>query len=124
MFRPFHMALIATAIGGLNVRAKYQTSLYNLIYPTSEDVPKLYGSHKIQTREALLSPIVSSHGSVTNYNTSKHLAVMLNSVIGKNRYTVKNAEDFSNKVRNRIIPLGYEHASFDVSFLFTCIPVY
>ena len=96
--------------------------LYNFMYPTSEEVPKLYGLPKIHKQGAPLRPIVSSVGSVT-YNTAKHLAVILNSVKGKNGYAVKNAEDFSNKVRNKIIPPGYEHASFDVTSLFTCIPV-
>ena len=84
--------------------------------------PKLYGLPKIHKQGAPLRPIVSSIGSVT-YTTSKHLSVILNCVKGKNGYAVKNSEDFAEKVRNKLIPPGYVHVSFDVKSLFTCIPV-
>ena len=49
--------------------------------------------------------------------------MILNCVKGKNGYAVKNSEDFAEKVRNKLIPPGYVHVSFDVKSLFTCIPV-
>ena len=79
---------------------------YKFMYPTSEEVPKLYGLPKIHKPSVPLRPIVSSIGSVT-YTTSKHLAVILNSVKGKNGYAVKNSEDFVEQVSNKIIPPGY-----------------
>ena len=96
--------------------------LYHRLYPTSENVPKFYGLPKIHKTGTPLRPIVSGIGSIT-YKTSKHLAVILNSVKGKNGYSVKNSEDLVNKIKSLEVPPPFKLVSYDVSALFTSIPV-
>ena len=96
--------------------------LYYRLYPTSENVPKFYGLPKIHKKNTPLRPIVSSIGSIT-YHLAKHLAAILNSVKGKNGHGIKNSEDFVQKIASLEIPTPRKLVSYDVSALFTCIPV-
>ena len=47
----------------------------------------------------------------------------MNSVKGKNGYSIKNSEQFASQISTLAVPPGFKHVSFDVSSLFTCIPV-
>ena len=67
-------------------------------------------------------PIVSGIGSIS-YKAAKHLAVILNPLTGKNGFTIKNSEDFVNKTKNLEVPPPKKMVSYDVSALFTSIPV-
>ena len=69
-----------------------------------------------------LRPIVSGNGSVTE-PCAKHLARVLNAVKGKNPHAIKNSNDFVNKIKELEVPPPYKLVSFDVSALFTSIPV-
>ena len=71
-------------------------SLYYRIYPTSEEVPKLYGLPKIHKKNFPLRPIVSSIGSIT-YQASKLLTTILSPLTGKTSSHVVNSVDFANK---------------------------
>ena len=97
-------------------------ALYHRIYPTTEEVPKLYGLPKIHKAGAPLRPIVSSIGSIT-YNAAKVLAEILNPLVGKTPHHVKNSADFVEKIRNLEVPPVHKIISYDVSALFTSIPV-
>ena len=96
--------------------------LYKQIYTTSEQAPKFYGLPKIHKKEMPLRPIVSGNGSVTE-PCAKHLARVLNAVKGKNPHAIKNSNDFVNKIKELEVPPPYKLVSFDVSALFTSIPV-
>ena len=97
-------------------------ALYHRIYPTTEEVPKLYGLPKIHKAGAPLRPIVSSIGTIT-YNAAKVLAEILNPLVGKTPHHVKNSADFVEKIRNLEVPPVHKIISYDVSALFTSIPV-
>ena len=96
--------------------------LYKKIYPTSDQPPKFYGLPKIHKPSMPLRPIVSGNGSVTE-SCAKHLAKVLNAVKGKNEHAIKNSDDFVNKVKDLEVPPGQKMVSFDVSALFTSIPI-
>ena len=54
---------------------------------------------------------------------AKHLSKILNEVKRKNPHSVKNSEDFVNKIKDLEVPPTQKMVSFDVSALFTSIPV-
>ena len=97
-------------------------NLYRQIYPTSDQPPKFYGLPKIHKPDLPLRPIVSGNGSVTE-PCAKHLAKILNAVKGKNPHAIKNSQDFVEKIKDLEVPPGRKMVSFDVSALFTSIPV-
>ena len=92
------------------------------IYPTSDQPPKFYGLPKIHKPDLPLRPIVSGNGSVTE-PCAKHLAKILNAVKGKNPHAIKNSQDFVEKIKDLEVNPGRKMVSFDVSALFTSIPV-
>ncbi|XP_072048791.1 uncharacterized protein [Amphiura filiformis] len=92
------------------------------IYPTTEEVPKVYGTPKIHKPEAPLRPIVSSIGSLS-YNAAKVLANILSPLVGKTDHHIHNSGEFVEKVKNLEVPPGQKLISYDVSALFTSIPV-
>ena len=102
---------------------KIPKPLYYNLYPTSEEPPKMYGLPKIHKQDTPLRPIVSSVGSITQ-NAAKHLAPVLNSVKGKTPHAIKNSADFVNKIQDLEVPPGRTMVSFDVTALFTSIPVH
>ena len=96
--------------------------LYKQIYPTAEQPPKFYGLPKIHKKDVPLRPIVSGNSSVLEC-VAKHLSKILNSVKGKNPHGIKNSEDFVKKVMDLKVPSNGKLVSFDVSALFTSIPI-
>jgi hypothetical protein len=96
---------------------------YDRVYPHSESIPKFYGLPKIHKKDAPLRPITSSIGSVT-YQAAKFLAKVLGPLVGKNHpHHVKNSVDFVSKIKELEIPPTYELVSYDVTALFTSIPI-
>merc|ERR1712035_225711 len=69
-----------------------------------------------------LRPIVSVIGRVSE-GCAKHLASILNCVKGKNGHAIRNSGDFVNKIKHLEVPPGKKMESFDVSALFTSIPI-
>ena len=65
---------------------------------------------------------MSGIGSIL-YKSAKYSAVILNPLTGKNRFTIKNSEDFVNKIKGLEVPPPRKMVSYDVSALFTSIPV-
>ena len=96
--------------------------LYNQLHPTAENVPKFYGLPKIHKKDATLRRIVSSIGSVM-YNTAKFLAKIIRPLVGHNGHHIISSEDFTNKIADLEVPTGQKPVSYDVSALFTSIPI-
>ncbi|XP_068720437.1 uncharacterized protein [Montipora capricornis] len=96
--------------------------LYNQLYPTAENVPKFYGLPKIHEKDVPLRPIVSSIGSVM-YDTAKFLAKIMKPLVGLNSHHIVNSEDLVNKIAELEVPPGQKLVSYDVSSLFTSIPI-
>ena len=96
--------------------------LYHRIYPTSEVPPKFYGLPKIHKKDVPLRPIVSSIGNIS-YHVAEYLTSVLSPLMGKNPHFIKNSQDFIKKIRGLEIPPGRKMVSYDVTALFTSIPV-
>ncbi len=82
----------------------------------------MYGLPKIHKAKVPLRPIVASRGSLT-YNASSVLADILGPLVGKSERHIKNSGDFVDNINNLEVPPGQKLISYDVSALFTSIPV-
>ena len=82
----------------------------------------MYCLPKIHKANAPLPPIVDSWGSIT-YNAARVSADVLSPLVGKTEHHIQNTGDFVNKVKDLEVPSGQKLVSYDVSALFTSIPV-
>ncbi|XP_072020493.1 uncharacterized protein [Amphiura filiformis] len=95
---------------------------YRRLYPTSSDVPKFYGLPKIHKASCPIRPIVASCGSIT-YNSAKYVADLLAPLVGKTDRHLKNSADLVDKLSNIIVADDECLLSYDVTALFTSVPV-
>ena len=107
-------------------RVKNQTGLdsntYKSMYPTGCVPPKFYGLPKIHKPDTPLRPIVSSCGSVT-YGVAKELAKILKPLVGKSPHHITSTQDFVEQARQIKLEPGECLSSYDVSALFTSLPI-
>ena len=84
--------------------------------------PKFYGLPKIHKPDTPLRPTVSSCGSVT-YGVPKEFTKILKPLVGKFPHHINSTQDFVEQVKH--INLAPEEclSSYDVSALFTSVPV-
>ena len=80
----------------------------------------MYGLPKVHKRGVPMRPVLSTIGTA-NYNLSKFLVELL-SGFTNNEYTVKDSFSFVNEICT-LSNNNYTMASFDVTSLFTCIPL-
>ena len=104
------------AEGGIN------NITHKRLYPTGAGSPKYYGLPKIHKAGVPLRPIISSRGSAT-YETAKELAKILKLLVGRSPYHVQNNKDFLDSIKNIKIQPDECIMSYDVSALFTSIPI-
>ena len=95
---------------------------YKAMYPTGCVPPKFYGLPKIHKPDTPLRPIVSSCGSVT-YGVAKELAKILKPLVGKSPYHINSTQDFVEQARHFKLEAGECLSSYDVSALFTSVPI-
>ena len=99
-----------------------EDSIYKHMYPIRCTSPKFYGLPKIHKTYTPLRPIVSSRGSVTN-GVVKVLAKILKPLVGKSPHHVQSTKDFVDKVSKVTLQPGECLCSYDVTALFTSVPV-
>ena len=73
-------------------------------------------------KDTPLRPIVSNVGSIT-HPAAKYLANILSPLVGHTKHHVKNSSEFADKIKNLEVPPGQKLVSYDVTSLFTSIPV-
>ena len=95
---------------------------YKAIYPTGCVLPKFYGLPKIHKTVNPLRPIVSSRGSVT-YGAAKVLSKVLKPLGGKSPHHIQSTGDFVAKAKRLTLQLGECLSSYDVTSLFTSVPI-
>ena len=107
-------------------RVKTKTGLdsntYKSMYPTGCVPPKFYGLPKIHKPDTPLRPIVSSCGSVT-CGVAKELAKILKPLVGKSPHHITSTQDFVEQARHIKLEPGECLSSYDVSVLFTSVPI-
>ena len=112
-----------------SMKKRLGPKIYNSIYPTSSRPGQFYGTaklHKVPKDSTdvdplPIRPIISNIGTAT-YKTSKHLAKLL-APLTKSKYTVESTKDFISQTREMKIGKEFEMVSFDVSNLFTNVPL-
>ena len=117
---------IKTKLVNILKRVKNQIGLdnntYKAIYPKGCGAPKFYGLPKIHMPDTTLGPIVSSCGLVT-YSVVKELMKILKPMVGKSPHHINSTQDFVEQVKNVTLLPGECLSSYDVTALFTSVPV-
>ena len=98
-----------------------EDTIYKKIYPTGASSPKIYGLPKIHKNNPLRL-IVSCRGSIT-YGVAKELARILKHLTGNTIHHVNNSKEFADDMKKTRLEEGECIISYDVSALFTSIPV-
>ena len=94
--------------------------MYKTMYPASF-TPRFHGLPKIH-KAGTPRPVVSSRGSVT-YGVAKVLAKVLKTLVGKPPHHPQSTRDFVNRVREVTVLQGECLCSYDVTALFTSVPI-
>ena len=95
---------------------------YHRVYPSSAVIPRFYGLPKVHKQGAPLRPIVASRGSIT-YNLAQMIAQILSPLVGKNGYALKNSAAMVQELSQLTLKESDVLVSFDVTALFTKVPV-
>ena len=96
--------------------------LYYKLKPTDSPAPQFYGLPKIHKPETPIRPIVSYTGTPL-YNLSKHVAEILKTYLDKEGRNSMNSKVFSEYVRTLTIDEDEILVSFDVTSLYTNVPI-
>jgi len=110
------------------IKSKLPDNTYRKLYPTGSRPGQFYGLakiHKLKENEGIdelpLRPIISNIGTAT-YSLAKHLAKLL-SPLATSEYTVPNTEHLVDFLKQQKVPDDCELVSFDVTSLFTSVPL-
>ena len=97
---------------------------YNQLLPTGNSNPltRFYGLPKIHKANCPMCPIVSACGTST-YNLAKYLTKILKVYVEHTSSFVKDSKDLMDKLKSIKPQDNEELVSFDVTALFTSIPV-
>ncbi|XP_071050953.1 HEAT repeat-containing protein 1 homolog [Onthophagus taurus] len=97
-------------------------TIYNLI-PMNPKIPLAYSLVKLHKQNLPIRPIISSLDSST-YKISKFLLqIFKNDIQFKPKYTIKNRNEIINTIKNTTLPVDYTILSFDITNLYTNIPI-
>ena len=96
--------------------------LYYYLKPTDSPAPRFYGQPKIHKPGVPIRPIVSYSGSPL-YNLNKYRANILKAYARDENNNAKNSTTFFNYIRNVPIEDDEIMVSFDVTSLYTNIPI-
>ena len=91
--------------------------------PNALPAPRFYGQPKIHKPGAPIHPIVSYSGSPL-YNPNKYIANILKAYVKDENNNAKNSTTLSNYIRNVSIEDDKIMLSFDVTSLYTNIPIF
>ena len=96
--------------------------LYYYLKPTDSRAPRFYAQPKIHKPGVPICPIVSYSGSPL-YNLNKYIAKILKDYVKNENSNAKNPSMFSKYIRNVPIEDDKIMVSFDVTSLYTNIPI-
>lgn len=96
-------------------------TLYYKLYP-GDAIPCIYRLPKIHKECTPLRPIVSSINLVT-YNIAEYLDTILFPLVENIPHHIKNSMDFTTKIRQIKLEAEETMVSYDITSLFTCIPI-
>ena len=106
----------------LKEQKKITDSQYKYLYPTTNNIPRLYCTPKIHKQDNPLRPIVDYSGSA-NYKLGRDLADLLNPLMGQTEHHLQNSKDLKKKLENVQLKEGEILISHDIVSLFTNVPI-
>ena len=115
-------ARLITMLRKIKRESGMEENLYKAMYPTGCTAPKFYGLPQIHKTETLFRPTVLSRGSVT-YGVAKVLAKIFRPLVSKSHHHKQSTKDFVNRVSKVTLLLGEIVQTYDVTTLFTSVPI-
>ena len=115
-------AQLITKLRRIKKERKLDEGTYRTMYPTGCIPVKFYGLPQIHKTVTPLRPIVSSRGSVT-YGVAKVLSKVIQLLVGKSPHHIQSTIDFVSKAKGFILQQGECLSSYDVTSLFTPVPI-
>ena len=106
----------------LNDRGELSSEIYKRLNPCHTRLPYFYRLPKIHKEQVPLRPIVRTIGSPT-YALAKHLATILSPIVGQTPSHIRNSKHFVELMKDQRISDSDIMISFDVSSLFTNVPI-
>ena len=97
---------------------KITNEQYKYLYPTTENVPRMYCTPKNHKPHNPLRPIVDYTGSI-GYNVSRSLADLLAPIVGKTTHNITNSKHLASEMACVMIEQDEMFLSHDVMSLFT-----
>jgi hypothetical protein len=119
---PKYKRKLVAILSGLKKEGKISDRKYKELYPTAENVPRLYCTPKIHKPNTPLRPIVD-YTSTIGYCTSRWLADILGGLVGKTQHHVKNSKHLADELTEVVIEEDEILNSHDVVSLFTNTPI-
>ena len=116
-----HKANLINILKNIKVTAQIIDNIYRRMFPTGASYPKFMGWQN-SLESIPLSPIVSSTGSVI-YGLAIELARSLKPHVGKTIHHVNNTKEVVDEVKNTKLEEEECIISYDVTALFTAVPV-
>ena len=115
-------AQLITKLRKIKKDSNLDEGMYRVMYPTGCVPPMFYGLPKIHKTGNPLRLIVSSRGSVT-YGVAKVISKVLKPLVGKSPQHIQSTGDFVSKAKWLTLQLGECLSSYDVTSLFTSVPI-
>ena len=107
----------------VKLELKNHKNILNSVVTIAPSLPYLYGLVKTHKQGNPMRPIISSVGSIT-YKLSKFLVKILSPLLGTiSNSHLKNSCDLVDKLNNLTITSDHRMVSFDVTSLFTKVPI-
>nr|CAH8856726.1 unnamed protein product [Trichobilharzia regenti] len=98
-----------------------ESKWFNLM-PKTNNASKMYGNIKIRKPGYSILPIVDFRNTPT-YELSKHLALVLGPIRNRSRSRLTNSYEMKNKLNDIQLENNETMVSFDITSLYTNIPV-
>ena len=110
------------------IKSKFSEQEYKRLCPAGSAPARFYGTAKINklkndstVDDLPIRPIISNINTAS-YQLAKYLANLL-SPLSMSEYTVKSTSDFITHIKEQNIPNNFKLISFDVTSLFTNVPL-
>ncbi|XP_072030707.1 uncharacterized protein [Amphiura filiformis] len=117
-----HKKELVAILHRLQKEDKIKRADKQFLYPTSENVPRIYGSPKIHKDGTPLRPIVDFTGSI-GYDVAKSLADILSPIVGQSEHHVLNSKSVAEDLKDVTLEEDEILNSHDVVALFTSTPI-
>jgi len=99
---PKYKRKLISILKGLKAKNKIEEDQYKHLYPTAENVPRMYCIPKIHKPGTPLRPIVDYTGSI-GYNVSRALADVLAPLVGNSVHHIKNSKHLAEEMSTVLI---------------------